>query len=137
MSGDQPNTVPTIKVDQPMNDDTLNSIMMNYNNDNYEAVNSITVRPWLFEDYGRKPYIDDLSQYALYKCMHEICNFFTNSADNFQAHMTTHCEIIDHYEKNKVLSKMRRDKLIKFRECPYCSSQAKTDYHMIRYVVVF
>lgn len=68
----------------------------------------------------RKPCISTIHQFALYKCVHEMCFFATNSEDNFREHMEKHDEI-NEYEKEKgTLVKTEHDQMATYRHCAYC-----------------
>lgn len=129
-SGTIDHIVSMIKVDQ-MNEEMLKNISVEFNkNETYDFV----VRPWIEHDYGRKFCINDISQFALYKCMYEKCIFATNSAEKWQMHMAIHLQLIEYFKQKNCLFKGNRDRLIKFRECPYCGFEAKADHEMIRHM---
>lgn len=48
--------------------------------------------------------------------------------------MGVHCQVIDHCKEQDMLEKVLRDKLIKFRECPYCHFEAKADHQIVRHI---
>lgn len=127
---DNGNSIEMIKVDA-IDEQTLQNIVDGYKK-NY--TNTVVVRPWMDGDYGLKSRIDEICQFALYKCMHEKCMFATNSTENWQIHMAVHCQVIDHFKERDSLEKLTRDKLIKFRECPYCGFEAKADHQMLRHM---
>lgn len=92
------------------------------------------VRPWIEDDYGRKPAINVITQFALYKCMHEQCIFATNKLEQWLVHMTVHIQLIDFFKKQEVLDKSTRSRLIKFRECSYCGYEAKANHDVVRHL---
>lgn len=136
MIGDIPELDPTknitmIKVDHQLNEETLKNVYDNFGlNETYKC----KVRPWIDYDYGFKLCIDDICQYALYKCMHAKCIFATNSVEKWQIHMGMHHQMMDYFDRQGCLFKQNRDKLIKFRECPYCQFEAKADHQVIRHM---
>lgn len=91
------------------------------------------VRPWIEGDYGQKPCINTMTQFALYKCMHEKCIFATNSMEHWFIHMKVHLQVIDYFTKENMLEKSTRSNLIKFRECAYCGYEAKANHDVIRH----
>lgn len=127
---DNGNSIEMIKVDA-MDEKTLQNIVDGYKTD---LTNTVGVRPWMDGDYGRKLCINEICQFALYKCMHEQCIFATNSMKNWQVHMNVHCQLIDYFKQRDSLEKLTRNKLIKFRECPYCHFEAKADHQMLRHM---
>lgn len=120
-----------IKVDT-IDDQTLENVANDYNQ--IDMANMKMVRPWIEDDYGQKPCINAITQFALYKCMHEKCIFATNSLKNWFIHMTVHIQLIDYYKKQNMIEKQTRDKLIKFRECAYCSYKAKKNDHILHHL---
>lgn len=135
-SGASANGSEIIKVDQA-NEQTLQMIESTYEStDSY----NIIVRPWFPHDYAKKPNINMISQFALYKCMYEQCIFATNSEQHWKAHTDMHCQYIEYFKK-KINEKMQiglnrtlRERLIKFRECPYCDFQAKADTQFVNHM---
>ncbi|XP_055311887.1 uncharacterized protein LOC129574228 isoform X2 [Sitodiplosis mosellana] len=89
------------------------------------------VRPWI-DEYTKKPAIDLMTQFALYKCMHPMCLYATNDDQNWESHMDKHLDMFDVLTKrNAVIGKATRDQHIKFRDCPYCPHQAKANYQVL------
>lgn len=118
------NRTATIKVNE-IDEQTLEAIAAQSNNVNMQAV-----RPWIEGDYARSV-IDAISQFAFYKCMHEDCIYATNSMENWFVHMKMHLQVLDYFQKHNALRKCHREKIIKFRECPYCGYEAKTNQDII------
>lgn len=83
-----------------------------------------SVRPWFLEDYAKKPNINVITQFALYKCMHDVCLFACDSEENWKAHMDEHLNLIDLLATKNLLNRNYRAELTKFRECPYCGSES-------------
>lgn len=48
--------------------------------------------------------------------------------------MKVHFQLIDYFKDKQILDKSIRDKLIKFRDCPYCSYEARANHDMIRHM---
>lgn len=94
-----------------------------------ESAYTVDVRPWIIEDYAKKRNINTMSQYALYKCMHQWCIYATNSEQDWNNHMQRHIELMDALSKNDLINNNNRSELIKFRECPYCGSEAQDKKH--------
>lgn len=108
-----------------------------YNNriDNTSAeIQTKVIRPWIDYDYGRKLHTDQISQFALYKCMHELCIFATNSIQKWFIHMGIHLQLIAYFQSKGYLNTWTRSRLIKFRECGYCGYEAKADHEVIRHM---
>lgn len=120
-----------IKVDT-IDDQILENVADNYNRN--VAVHTHVVRPWIEGDYGRKPSINVITQFALYKCMHEKCIFATNSLEQWFIHMTVHIQLIDYFKNRNALDKNTRNQLIKFRECSYCGYEAKSNFDVLRHL---
>lgn len=131
----QDGTAPAVRIKcDPIHDNVLQSLYDTYGNN---ETNSFLVRPWMDGDYGvKKMSIDDICQFALYKCMYEKCMFATNSMDSWQIHMAVHGQMIDFFQEKGggSLEKNVRDKLIMYRECPYCSFTAKADHQVLRHM---
>lgn len=87
----------------------------------------IIVRPWIDGDWYKKPHINTLTQFAMYKCMHKKCIFFTNDEEQWKMHMQKHIDMFDVLKKFGILQKSVRDEQIGFRECSYCSKTSKSD----------
>lgn len=115
---------------------TLEIIATEYNNEFDENhTDAIVVRPWLKGDVcARKPCIDTIIQFALYKCMFGKCFYATNSMEFFRKHMEMHDQVIDHFKYKNFLDNQIRDKLIKFRECAYCHYASKANYQLIEHM---
>lgn len=99
--------------------------------------NNISVRPWIPEDYAKKSVINIISQFALYKCMHAHCIFATDDSEIWERHMEKHQQLIDVCQNELYrgnLTKVRRDELIKFRECAYCSELPKTQFQVMQHM---
>jgi hypothetical protein len=124
------NTIEMVKIDT-IDNQVLQTIFDSYNEAN---TNSFPVRPWMDGDYALKLYIDEICQFALYKCMYEKCIFATNSIEKWQMHMSAHGQVIDYFQKKDNLQKNTRDSLIKYRECPYCPFTAKADHQVVRHM---
>lgn len=90
---------------------------------------TVKVRPYIFGDYAKKRSTNTVTQYALYKCMFEWCVFATNSEKDWEIHMERHLQLMDALSKKNLLNNDYRSKLIKFRECCYCGSEAKEKQH--------
>lgn len=94
---------------------------------------SITVRPWIEEDYARKPSINLFTQFALYKCMHEHCIFATDDEEKWNKHMDKHINVINVFAsmmkvQNETLVRQTRKELVKFRGCPYCNEEFNSNH---------
>lgn len=100
------------------------------------AKNTIAVRPWLDGDDAKKPSLNLITQFALYKCMHDKCIYATDKQDDWVVHMDSHIKLIDIIsERYPKLPKIVRDKLKKFRECPYCDTESKSNADVVRHMV--
>lgn len=93
----------------------------------------IAVRPWIYGDYAKKPSINLFTQFALYKCMHEHCIFATDDKEKWNKHMDQHLNVIEVCAsmmkiQNKPLFRTMRNELIKFRGCPYCGEEFKSNH---------
>lgn len=120
-----------VKID-PIDGQALQSVFENYDRND---TNSFLVRPWMDDEHGlKKICIDEICQFALYKCMYEKCIFATNSIEKWQIHMAVHGQLIDFFKKKGALEKHVRDNLIRYRECPYCPFTAKADHQMVRHM---
>lgn len=124
---DNSNYMEVIKTD-PMDEQSKQNIADDYDQNNQ---NEIVVRPYMDGDYARKLCIDEMCQFALYKCMHAKCIFATNSMESWQIHMSLHGQMIDYFYDKGLLVKHVRDSLIRFRECPYCGFEAKADHQVV------
>lgn len=80
----------------------------------------IVVRPYILEDYARKLDIDLITQFALYKCMHDACLFACDSEENWIMHMEQHSNLIDLLGDELKRKPKYKEELLKFCECPYC-----------------
>lgn len=113
------------------------ALMNAYQNYDQNLEYNHKVRPWL-DDYAKKPTLYLMTQFSLFKCMHPKCLFATNDEDKWQVHMSKHIDMFDILTKrnqNQILQKTIREKLIKFRECPYCHYQAKADHQFMSHMV--
>lgn len=72
--GGNGNLIEMVKVDT-MDEQTLQNIVDDYNQIPSNEI-EFSVRPWL-EDYSSKICIDEICQFALYKCMYKQCIFAT------------------------------------------------------------
>lgn len=117
----------TIKIEL-VDDAQLKSVIDHINEQN--DASTIVVRPWI-DNVDRKFSNDTISQFALYKCMSEKCLFATDSMKQWQTHMNSHHQLIGYFERQHLLDKSTRDRLIKFRQCSYCEFQAKADQQII------
>lgn len=68
--------------------------------------------------------IDEITQFALYKCLVRKCVYATNAMDEFRKHMEMHVQVIDYYQRESLLDSKTHQKLIKFRECVYCGQKS-------------
>lgn len=82
------------------------------------------VRPWM-DDFAKKPIINLMTQFSLFKCMHEKCLYATDNMQSFEMHMAKHIDMLDVLTKRGMITKVTRDNHIKFRECPYCKNVEK------------
>lgn len=80
----------------------------------------IIVRPYILEDYARKLDINMITQFALYKCMHDACLFACDSEEKWIAHMEQHSSLIDLLGEELKRRPNYKNELLKFGECPYC-----------------
>lgn len=80
----------------------------------------IVVRPYILEDYARKLDIDMITQFALYKCMHDACLFACDSEEKWIIHMEQHSSLIDLLGEQLKKRPDYKNELLKFGECPYC-----------------
>lgn len=111
----------------PLNDDPFKldaneeNILKNVS-DLYRQTNkhTITVRPWIIDDYTKKPSMCLITQFALFKCMHSNCIFSTDVEDKWTEHMVDHIKLMDVFQQKGWLTTTVRQNQIKFRECPYC-----------------
>lgn len=125
------NVMQMIKV-APIEEQILQNVFDSYGRND---TNLFMVRPWMDDEYGlKKICIDEICQFALYKCMYENCIYATNSKTNWQMHMAVHGQLIDFFKSKGTLEKNVRDKLIKYRECPYCCFMAKADHQVVRHM---
>lgn len=90
----------------------------------------LSIRPWLEADWARKPLVNLLTQFALYKCMHGKCIYATNSEEAWIVHMRKHIDLIDVMAKLKILTSHKRDEYIKFRDCPYCTKESHANFEV-------
>lgn len=92
------------------------------------------VRPWIQSDYATKPSMCLITQFALFKCMHANCIFSTDDEDIWTAHMVDHIKLMDVFTEHGMLTNEVRCNQIKFRECPYCPTEAgsnpETTWHI-------
>lgn len=117
--------------------DTIDEQALQYIENNYiqnATEHMQMVRPWINRDYVQKACIDPISQFALYKCMHEKCVFATDSMENWFIHMKIHLQYIDYLKNHDRLTKLNRSQHVKFRECPYCSYAARANHEVIRHM---
>lgn len=103
-----------------------------YKDQNTEHVHS--VRPWMDEDYACKSMMGIITQFALFKCMHNNCIFSTNCDESWTEHMVEHLKLIETLDKKGLLNKNCRNEQIKFRECPYCNSALKSNYQVTAHI---
>ncbi|XP_031636434.1 uncharacterized protein LOC116349232 isoform X2 [Contarinia nasturtii] len=122
-----------LKIDAEEEQNLLN-VHKNYNE--IMATFKVSVRPWIDEDYAKKPRINLLTQFALYKCMQERCIFATDDEDKWTAHMKMHINWIDVLTKKlgKNFTKNLRDKYIGFRDCSYCGEISKSDIYFLQHM---
>lgn len=116
---------------ETLDDVTLKSVADNLNEPYNES--DVLVRPWI-DCKHRKRSINVISQFFLYKCMHENCMFATDSEKDWQMHMQVHHQLIGYFERHNLLDKLKRDKLIRFRQCAYCDFQANTDQQYLIHI---
>lgn len=90
---------------------------------------TVCVRPWFDEDYAKKRDINIITQFALYKCMHDWCIFATDSEKHWEIHMGRHISLMDVLSEKELMKPCHRAELIKFRECSYCRSEPHTKRH--------
>lgn len=115
---------------------TLRIIANEYINQIGATNTDIVVRPWMTDvECARKPYINTISQFALYKCMLDKCVYATNTKDSFEIHIKMHDQVIDYFEKENFFdNNQTRDKLNKFRECAYCNYKSKANHQLIEHM---
>lgn len=99
--------------------------LMKLRKSNHSPYN-VGVRPWFLEDYAKKRDINVITQFALFKCMHEWCMFATDTEKKWEIHMGEHIKLMDVLTNNGQLDNDYRAELIKFRECSYCGSEPHT-----------
>lgn len=116
-------------------DPELAEKLLEINENNRQLAEFTTlVRPWI-GDNAKKPSINLLTQFALYKCMHEKCIFSTNSEELWKDHMEIHIKMIDSLTKDKNrLQKSDRNELKKFRKCCYCERECKGNYDVTHHM---
>lgn len=86
---------------------------------------NVVVRPYIDEDYARKLNINVITQFSLYKCMHDACLFACDSEENWRVHMEQHSNLIDILGVEQKLKSEYKEQLLKFCECPYCGYEPK------------
>lgn len=125
------NAIKSLKFD-PEEAEKLVKVAESYNRiEEYKTV----VRPWIHRDYARKPSINLLTQFALYKCMHGKCVFSTDSTELWNNHMQAHIELMDALAKKKNnFGRADRNELKKFRECCYCTRESKANHEALRHM---
>lgn len=89
------------------------------------ASKMISVRPYIDGDYAKKLDINVISQFALFKCMHDPCLFACDSEDTWKIHMEQHSNLIDILNEKSKLQPDYKNELLKFCECPYCGYEPK------------
>lgn len=94
----------------------------------------VNVRPYISGDYAKKLDINPITQFALYKCMHDTCLFACNSENDWKIHMEQHHNLIDALTDFNLLNKDNRQQLLKFRECSYCGSEPHTGHQVCRHM---
>lgn len=110
----------------PQEEQNLLNIHNNYDRNASEF--TVAVRPWMEEDYAKKPVVHLLSQFALYKCMHQQCAFATNDDTKWKQHIEKHFDLLDVLTVNNFITKEIRERHNSFRECPYCGKFSKSNY---------
>lgn len=101
---------------------------------NDECEFTVSVRPWIFEDYAKKPNINLITQFSLFKCMESHCIYATDETEHWNAHMETHLKVIEIFKRRGILNKQNRDELKRFRECSYCDYESKGNGAVIRHM---
>lgn len=120
------------KVDYATEQQLLN---INSNFDQNKLQYTFEVRPWGINIDSKKPIIDIMTQFALYKCMHPDCVYATDNEQHWETHMKKHIQMIDVLTKHlPTLANANRSKHIKFRECSYCTYMAKADFQVIAHM---
>lgn len=99
-----------------------------------DQINGFNVRPWISQDTATKPALYLVTQFALYKCMHDDCLFSTDKEEKWMEHMNDHMKLIDVLQNNGDLSNEMRRKNIKFRECPYCKAELRSNDEVSRHI---
>lgn len=120
------------KIDPETEQRLLNVSQAKYDQKDLEK---FEVRPWI-DDFSKKPQIDIMTQFALYKCMHPECVYATDNEQHWESHMKKHIQMIDVLTKcyGEDFGKTIRNKHIKFRECPYCMHMAKSNFQVINHM---
>lgn len=101
----------------------------------YEQMDEFTIaaRPWIDTDTTKKPIINYMTQFALYKCMHPKCVFATNRVNFWKSHMHRHIDMNDILIKSKTILS-NSDEMKQFRECCYCKQSSKRNYDYVRHI---
>lgn len=105
--------------------------------DHFQATvksNNYKVRPWIAEDYATKSQLHLVTQFGLYKCMHNDCLFSTDNEEKWKIHMEQHLKLMDVLKDNDRLSNKIRCEHIKFRECPYCIADLPSNFAVIDHI---
>lgn len=86
------------------------------------------VRPWIDGDNASKLSMSFITQFALFKCMHENCIFSTNNENDWIQHIDDHIKFIDVLAKRYGLTNDDlRNHQIRFRECAYCPAKKESN----------
>lgn len=94
---------------------------LDFGQDIHIIENGVAIRPWIEGDNAKKPLLHAITQFALYKCMHDECIFATDCQDAWKSHMNRHIEENGKLRKYGALGK----DMIKYRECSYCGKYEK------------
>lgn len=125
-------TTQTVKNTYKIDPESETALINAFNN--YDEVHKYecSVRPWIDLDYAKKPAINLMTQFALYKCMHEKCLYATDNQQNWEIHMAKHLDMFDVLTKHHgAIVKLTRDIQKKFRDCPYCVNEEKANFKVV------
>lgn len=121
--------------DENLSLQALDAIANQYKEDDSDIAAMTTIRPWIKDDTARKSRIHVITQFTFYKCMLAMCHFGTNSSKLFRKHMEMHEQVIKHFENYNLLGDgMRLEKLLTFRECPYCRHKSESNEQLLEHM---
>lgn len=100
----------------------------------FDDLNGYHVRPWIDDDHAKKPMMSIITQFALFKCMHDKCIFSTDSEEQWSAHIIDHLKLIDTLQVKNMLTNEIRMEQNKYRECPYCIINRHKDHQITAHI---